>query len=235
MKKCLIFYIFCLFIINAFGQVYIYNINPQNKEWKEFKTEEERLLALQIPIYILNNISKDDLIISCINFPAFGHYTAFNSNQKGFDYVYKNFNGLQELFNREDAGEKVLNIYSKLSIYNFQINKFGIDTTFTTIRYNFFELIIAQEKIIKQLSNEQKTKLIEIALQNYKNKLNSKSFNSLICITPTVLIIGRTLNILKPNIFDKKEYILNFLITSELFDANLLEIIIKEAINNQKL
>ena len=72
-------------------------------------------------------------------------------------------------------------------------------------------------------------------MQNYKNKLNSKSFNSLICITPTVLIIGRTLNILKPNIFDKKEYILNFLITSELFDANLLEIIIKEAINNQKL
>ena len=227
MKKYSIICIFILYTLSAFSQVYDYKINPNNKNWNELKTETERLNALQIPQIILEKISTDDLIISCLNYPAFGHYLAYNYQQTGFDYVYNNFNGLQELFNRKDAGKKLLNLYKSFAIEGN--NSLGIDTAYLSIRFNFLELIISQETIIKQLSFKEKQELVEVAQNKYYSKINNETFNSIYGIIPTLLIITRTINEVNQDLLKNYSSVVVFMQTSQLSDKNDISIIINSS------
>ncbi|MBA7511128.1 hypothetical protein ES705_03119 [subsurface metagenome] len=83
------------------------------------KDESERLNALQIPNNILNVIETEELVIACLNYPAAFHYTIYIDEHIGLQKVISNFKGLQELFNRNDAGKYLIEHYKNAGAYGF--------------------------------------------------------------------------------------------------------------------
>lgn len=206
-KFILIYTLFYFFTTFSYSQPYHFEITPGTKEWSTLKTESERLEVLNIPSSMLHEIDTKDLIITCLNYPAFGHYTAYNSLQKGFDHIFNNFNGLQNLFSRNDAAINLLKIYQSANLNFFKNNSLGIMKSYSFIRFNWLELILAQNKIIQQLTPEDKKQLINVCVLTFQQKTKNNLFNSLPAELPTLLIIVRSLEELKYQaLFDSPNY-----------------------------
>jgi hypothetical protein len=90
-------------------------IKPGKPEWKTYITHADKIAALQIPETILKNMSTNHLMEICLTYPFFDEIWAYNNIQDGFEYVIKDFNGLQELLSRKDAGSKLLFRYKNMS------------------------------------------------------------------------------------------------------------------------
>ena len=69
---------------------------------------------MQIPEDQLVSMSTQDLVITCMNYPAWLYFTAFNNPQDGIDINIHNFNGLQELMKRADAPVELLSVYKQM-------------------------------------------------------------------------------------------------------------------------
>lgn len=65
--------------------------------WKTFNNMEEMLAACQIPDDVLQQISTENLIVSCMNYPLFFTYSAYNNELDGIKILMDHFNGFQEL------------------------------------------------------------------------------------------------------------------------------------------
>ena len=196
-KKYWIFTLFLCLILSIQAQnntdyIYDFPINPNTSEWENLKTETERFNAMQIPIDLLKSMSTENLIVTCINYPAFGHYTAFNNIQDGINRTINNFNGLQELFARQDAPSKMVSFYSQFGISNSD-NK-NINTDFWWMRLCYFEFLLAKEEIIDKLNEDENKYLIKEAHKKIIDKINEKEQKSLYNIQSTLLIIAKVLD-----------------------------------------
>jgi hypothetical protein len=239
-KKYWIFTLFlCLTLFiqaqNDIGLDYIYDfpVNPDTKEWGNLKTESERFDAMQIPFELLKSMSTESLIITCLNYPAFAHYTAFNNIQDGINHTIKNFNGLQELYLRQDAPSKMLSVYSKLSTSNSNVK--SIKTNFWWMRFCYFELLLTKKDVIDKLTENEKMNLIKEAYKKITDKIGDKEQNSLFNIQSSLLIIAKILD--DSNYIDfqqkKKEdkEIEVFLNTGSITDLSLISNLLELANN----
>jgi hypothetical protein len=173
-------------------RVYDFPVRPGTTDWSNLSTEEERFNSLQIPDYLLKNMSTENLIITCINYPAFGHYTAFNSPQYGMDHLIKNFNGLQELLRRDDVPARLLSVYTEINSTAMNTKEISFD--FEDIRSCFFELILAQKEVIDKMTQEEQITLIQEAAKRLKNKIDGKEETSFFTFQSTLLIVSRVLD-----------------------------------------
>ncbi|MCE3199077.1 hypothetical protein JI735_14460 [Paenibacillus sonchi] len=82
---------------------YEYVVKPNTDEWKKFTSTEEKVNASQIPQTILNKMTTKALVETVLKYPLLANMFAFNTKQEGFNAIYSNFNGLQELTKRTDA------------------------------------------------------------------------------------------------------------------------------------
>lgn len=80
------------------SSVYNYPIKPGTDEWKALKTHKEMLAACQIPQNILNNMTTEALVESCLDYPLFSDILAYNETQNGFSKIASRFNGLGQVF-----------------------------------------------------------------------------------------------------------------------------------------
>ena len=102
MKKCFLFVaIACVLSVLSQAQVYNFPVRPGTETWSNLVTEEDRFSAMQIPEDQLVSMSTQDLVITCMNYPAWLYFTAFNNPQDGIDINIHNFNGL--LHQHEDG------------------------------------------------------------------------------------------------------------------------------------
>jgi hypothetical protein len=206
------FTLFLFLILSTQAQDYVYDfpVNPNTKEWENLKTETERFNAMQIPSKLLKSMSTENLIITCINYPAFGHYTAFNNIQDGISRTIKNFNGLRELLFRQDAPSKMLSVYSELYVSknDIKISKNDIKniiTDFWGIRICYFELLLAKDEIIGKLNDEEKITLIKEVKKKISERVENEEQNSLFSIQPCLLIIAKILDESNYMDFQKKK------------------------------
>ncbi|NBH88227.1 hypothetical protein D3Z41_05295 [Parabacteroides distasonis] len=81
-----------------------------------------------IPDDQLKHMSTIDLLITCMNYPAYGYFTAFNDPQEGIDINIRNFNGLQELMRRTDAPNELLSIYKQMDTFKMTLKNKAIET-----------------------------------------------------------------------------------------------------------
>ncbi len=115
------------------GRVYEFPIVKGN--------QQEREKAYQLPDSILYEFSTEELLETCLNYPFIGLIYFFNDLPTGLSSVYNQFNGFQELINREDATETLIDkyIYLNLQIQNLDaINaqtKMQVITKCTFIQY----------------------------------------------------------------------------------------------------
>ena len=190
MKK-LHFIALCLFPILTQAQVYNFPVKPGTEAWNKLETETERLSALQIPDNILKTMSTQDLITTCMNYPAMGYYTAYNNPQEGMDVIIQNFNGLQELMNRSDAPNLLLATYKQMN------NKFMSSQAKLTnqasgsIKKNYFEWLINQDAILNKMNEDDRSTLLEEVRNKIFYQIDQNEEYSSLDFHPSLLLLSK--------------------------------------------
>ncbi|WP_326906524.1 hypothetical protein [Sedimentibacter sp. MB31-C6] len=114
--KRIIIVIFCILIFMVACQIgdtytitepYQYPIVPGMTEWSDLKSLQEKIKACQIPDDILLNMTTEALVETVIHYPLFINAFAHDTPQMGLREVKKYCNGLQELYTRDAAIEKM--------------------------------------------------------------------------------------------------------------------------------
>ena len=135
-----------------------YPIKPNTEEWAQLQTHDEVLAICQIPDDVLSLLSTEDLTVICLKFPGLGAElcTPFD---RGLDSLTKNFNGVRELLQREDASKGLLKWY-RCAIPNFSYIQ---DSDLPNVEKGFFAwYIIATELLLSRCQSPDETGYIEI-------------------------------------------------------------------------
>ena len=98
-------------IIDAKSLAYDYPVKPGTPQWKQLRSNEEKIKACLIPDNILSSLSTQDLLDVCLEYPLLNNIYAFADIEKGIDKLFKDFNGIRELAKRPDALDKFVNEY----------------------------------------------------------------------------------------------------------------------------
>ncbi|MCX6328357.1 MAG: hypothetical protein NTZ85_02425 [Bacteroidia bacterium] len=202
MKKLLLLNIWFLSVF-LMAQVndkpYEFPIKPGTEQWAKLTTSDQMDEVCIIPDQVLSTLSTKALLLTCLNYPRLVDFFSTNNMQTCFEFYSTHFNGLNELLNRPDLNKVLLNYYPEIDIQNYTLN--GDNNKPSFLQISFFELLLAQDKIIRNYNNSEKS---EILLQAIKNLETRKSKNESIGrqIT-TALIISRVINVLNNRALDK--------------------------------
>ena len=110
------------------GDAYEFPITPEKtpEEWGKLRSIKKKLEVCQVPEEILETMSTEGLIETCLSYPLFSNMMYQNSLQDGFCQLVDGFNGLRELLSREDGAPLLLQKYLKLSLDNVKnVDEFG--------------------------------------------------------------------------------------------------------------
>lgn len=171
---------------------YVFPVIPGTEQWKQFKTGEEMVKASQIPTEVLTHISTPGLVATCLSYPILPRIMAYNDLQTGFVAVAGNFNGLQELLKRPDAGQELLRVYRGMDpndVKGKEASKKG-DFTF---EFTYIEILISQPEIIAALSPSERKALARESLSKFKAKDNQLDTFSGFGEITSALVLGRVL------------------------------------------
>lgn len=109
------------------NQPYLYPVKPGSDEWN-VRVENEGPVALcQIPSEILDNLATEALVRTCLSFPLRGDILAFNSPKEGLEMMKERFNGLREMYNRDDSKSVLVSVFSELNSNNVNPKADAID------------------------------------------------------------------------------------------------------------
>ena len=170
------------------SEAYDYPIKPGTDAWKAFTTHDEMLKACQIPDDILENMSTKALVESVLDYPLYGDMMVYDSIQQGFEAVASRFNGLSELLNRKEAGTELLAIYSKMNPQDIEEAWGDIEKGAYARSIANVEILLAQNKILDNLTATQLGDLLLEARSKYTAKLRSAIYG-LSSLNKTVLLI----------------------------------------------
>lgn len=233
MKKIILFLLIAIPFFSS-GQKekakWDFPVKPGTEEWKQLKNERARFLTFQIPSEIMHGLSTEELVKLCINFPAFGFYSAYENYQTGFLFVAEKFNGLKELPKRIDAFKNLVKIYQNAEDEKFNQIIQGINSDYWTLRFGWIELLVSQKKILKQGNLKDLKQLMKICLEKYGLKMKSDNFSSAGAET-TIFLMARILETVNTKAY-AEECINNpsiglFSNTSKMEDSNTPNIILE--------
>ncbi|MCP4181146.1 MAG: hypothetical protein GY756_25555 [bacterium] len=216
-------------MINAQSKVFDYPIKPGTKEWAELKTYDEKLNAYNIPEYLLVKMNTRDLVKTCLNYPEFRLMMTRNSLQLGYDYIKSIFNGFRELELRKDAGKEILKLYKNNDPSKIHKCKDLLQKGKYAYKFTCFEIILAQESILKSISKSDKIDIIKNLISNFEMKEKLPKEYSIFDLSPKALVLGRLMRIYNYLEFDMKyrnNELNAFVEYSNLGDKKLLKDII---------
>jgi hypothetical protein len=173
MKKIL--YISFIFIsLAAMAQekkiVWDYPVKPGTEGWVKCDSPDEIYRTLQIPENILKKIDTETLVQICLDYPASTVFYIFNTPQQGFDGFYRQFNGIQELMSRKDAGLYLFKKYAEMSLDDFN-PLWSLETQGEFVeKFYYMELFLVQPTIIKSFSKEERKILLKESLKKFDMK-----------------------------------------------------------------
>lgn len=90
---------------------YEYPVVPGTDEWKALDNNIDKLRVCLIPEEILSRMTTEALLESVLTYPMLVNMLIWQTPQQGYEHILRNFNGLQELTEREDFDE-VLETFS---------------------------------------------------------------------------------------------------------------------------
>lgn len=152
--------------IKSKNDAYEYPIKPGTVEWKELRNHEEMLRVCQIPPNTLKNMSTEGLIETILNYPLFWDMTAYDNLRVGFSEVSSRFNGIPELFQRADVGEKLLATYRSINPAAFPKDS-GKEEFEHVSKFYFIELLVAQAEVQNRFNKPQLKELRQIIADKY--------------------------------------------------------------------
>lgn len=160
---------------------YEYPITPGSPGWGTLKPHE-RSEVMQIPDSVLNNMSTWGLVETCFNYPLYGVFTIMDDYSSYINSLSSTgFNGLKELYSRNDVIETLLYSYRHLNIKNFENEN--------SLKLNFIELIVGCDKFVSQLDENQCIFLVAVALKKADEQRNNLD----ISVPFSVFVMGNTM------------------------------------------
>ena len=109
-------------------------------DWGLYDNHAINVQRAQIPDYLLNQMTTEQLVNAVLNYPLMFDLTAWNTYSDGFRAVCKNFNGLRELLMREDRTEKLLEKYQEHPIF---ANTRSVNSN-TLLQDMYLDVLLAQ-------------------------------------------------------------------------------------------
>jgi len=129
MEKLFFAIVFCMIFISCSqtkqdgfscddAQSWNYSVTPGMEEWNQFQSNEEMVRACQIPEDLFFCLSTEELTELCLRYPLLTDIFAFNSLNDGLDRLFKDFNGIRELYKRSNiSGSLIAGYINKLQLF----------------------------------------------------------------------------------------------------------------------
>jgi hypothetical protein len=212
------------------SDVYVYPIKGGTPEWQAFTTHDEMLKACQVPETILNTMSTAGLVETVLTYPLYEEWLAYNYPQQGFEAIKTQFNGIRELFNRKDAGEKLIEKYKTMDPAAIGKDWTSEQRGFDSMSFQNIEILMAQDAILANLSETQYNDLIKQGLIKIQAKQQNQSIYGINGLESSAWVISKALKQAKFETFLQKfqtdEDLQRFLDTgSFLSDTDLNQIL----------
>lgn len=164
--------------------------------WAKFNSLKEMQDACQIPENWLKKMSTKNLVETCMNYPLYGLYMAYNNEADGVKVLMSGFNGFKELSDRSDAAPELLNYYEQFTVVDTKSGVKELNEHISPLRLGYIELILASD-ITSELYNESNCNRLE---ELYQNTMQSKVQNPDIYSIQSVkksLLLGSKIKLLK--------------------------------------
>ena len=187
----------------------------------------ERIKKMQIPDDVIDKLSTGELLTICLDFPYNIDIFFYDDFQKGFEILKKEFNGYEELMKRPDLYEVIItkgNSLQKEIERVYQLSE--IERGEFSIKWFFFEMIVAQDEILLNFSENTESTLMATILNNKETKENFPSIFSPLNEIPTILSIVK-IALQNPELYPIEEDIKDELIDFTYNPLGLNENIIK--------
>ncbi len=156
-----------------------YPFSQGDKKWKEFKTPQDRIVALQIPEDVLTKISTEELISCCLDFPYLSDAIFFDDINDGFNSLVSEFNGLRELQKREDRIDALIKTFGLISLDKMYLDdKTTIEIGYNSLKIYILAYMIGRENVIEKLTNKQRNNLLNLIEDYTKTLLLYPSFKN---------------------------------------------------------
>ena len=126
--------------------------------------------ACQIPEEVLYALSTEDLTDICLQYPLLTSIFAFNGLTDGLNVMYKDFNGIRELYKRADASNCLTKRYIRKSeSFSFlNENKSDLEKGNFIISISSLEALLGQ---VVQYDNKNCKKILQCLVKAYEKKL----------------------------------------------------------------
>ena len=192
--KCLFVPLLALTFVNYLpaqeSKVWDYPVHYGMPEWEKLSTFHERLNAYNIPDNLLQYMTTEDLVNTCLIYPKWLLISGFDNLQTGYNAIKSVFNGFAELENRPDAFKELYRVYQKMDPE--EITKSSKKGQFT-FEFTFIELLLSQNSVLSSLSNSEKISLIKTSNSIYEKKCKHIDVFSTLGLSTTCMILGRIL------------------------------------------
>lgn len=179
-RVLLITLLFIVSQIQMFGQPndeakekFTFPFHQNDMKWESYKNTDERLAALQIPQNVLNEISTENLINVCFEFPYLFDFYACDNQHQGLECLRKEFNGFQELYTRPDVAKVLINRYRELpsKFDNFSVLN-HIERGNVRLRSFILLSMLSEKSILNLLYKEQEKVFMRVADSCYNVMLH---------------------------------------------------------------
>jgi hypothetical protein len=175
--------------------VYEYPARPGTPLWASLSSSLERINACQIPNDILNSMSTEALVETCLNYPMLRELLfSISGLQASMDFFMLTFNGFNELSQRSGSGEILLKKYLLMNpcCYVYADNKGRFINSFSE-----FEMILSQEVYLTMLDKEELKQLLLKSIDClYQKRNSSNDYSIAFGLNTSILITARTLKVL---------------------------------------
>lgn len=191
-----------------------YPIKPESDEWEKLDTHEKMVEACTIPDEIIQKMSTKELLEMVMDYPLISDLYYYDTYEQGLYALVLESNGLRELLKRDDGISEILEYYEKYEIpENAATSKEVLDeledvgddeldkklteilengekskalqVDFRTIaNIELVEIMLVNDIISVSCNEEQKSKIADIAIEKYNDKMQSNLFTgkeNLIC------------------------------------------------------
>lgn len=159
--------------------------------WRTFQNIEEMRAACQVPENILKSMSTDNLIQTCMLYPLYGNYLAYNNELSGIKAIINGFNGFAELQKRENAADRLITYYEEIDIGNIAKNTIArstIKNELSILHIEYLELILSSEFIPSIYVEPNISRLEKARYTKYEDKLQYSTTYSLQSIKKSLLL-----------------------------------------------
>ncbi len=223
MKKLLLLFGCYVSVLTAAQEIdkpYEFPVRPGSEQWAKLTTSDQMDEVCVIPDKILSTLSTKALLTTCLNYPRIIDLFSTNNMQTCFEFYSNHFDGLKELLNRPDLNKVLYNYYPEIDIQIYTFN--GANDKPSFLQIAFFELLLAQDKIITNYNDSEILNLLSHAIKNLEVRIiKNESIGRQIT---TALIVSRILNILNVPIENISKDIFNeFNSSGIVLDTTIME------------